>query len=160
MKNDIVIIGGGAAGLMTALALAERQKKATVLSAATLGESCSSALAQGGLAAAVDESDSPALHAADTLKAAAGTADREAVAALVADAPEAVALLARLGVAFDRDGSGKFRLNREACHARRRVLKARAGDGFGRELMRALVAAVRNTPAIAVIENVAADAEG
>lgn len=160
VKADVVIVGSGAAGLMTALTLAEGAKPDTriaVLSEKPLGGVCASAWAQGGIAAAVDAGDTPESHAQDTLKAAAGTADEAIVRALVEAAPAAVARLEKMGVRFDRDEAGALRLNREACHAQRRVLKAKAGDGFGAELMRALSEAVRHTPVIRFIDGVSAE---
>jgi L-aspartate oxidase len=154
MKADVVIIGAGAAGLFTALSL--MPKKAIVLSEKPLGDGCASAWSQGGLAAAVGEGDTPQRHAADTLKAADGTAETPVVRTLTAEAPEAVKLLEKLGVRFER-GEGGFRLSREACHSERRVLKAAAGDGFGRELMRALAEAVRNAPSITFMEGFSAE---
>lgn len=154
-KADVIIVGAGAAGLFAALTLAP--KRVIVLSEKPLGGICASCWAQGGIAAAVDKEDTAQSHAADTMKAAAGTADADVVRTLVEAAPRYVGILSDLGVRFERDEKGAFRLSREACHARRRVLKAEAGDGFGFELMRALVEAVRRTPSIAFVEGVSAE---
>jgi L-aspartate oxidase len=143
---SIVIVGSGAAGLMAALTLAPR--KVIVISEKTLDGDCASKWSQGGIAAAVGAEDTAESHAADTIKVAAGTADAGVVRALTAEAPKYIELLEKYGVKFERGADGHFALSREACHARRRVLKADAGDGFGRELMRALTEAVRNTPSI------------
>lgn len=150
---DIVIIGGGIAGLFTALRLAPR--KVSVLVAGELANSGSSPWAQGGMAAAVDTGDTPRLHAEDTLAAAAGLADAEAVRVLTEEAPARVANLIALGIAFDRDAEGRLVLNREGAHRCRRVL-GHHGDQAGQEIMRALVAAVRRTPSITVHERMLA----
>lgn len=160
---DVVIVGSGAAGLFAALTLAAEQKTKTrtmrimVLSEKPLGGVCASAWAQGGIAAVVAPEDTTASHIADTLKAAAGTADMAAVKTLVEAAPSYIETLAAYGVRFERDENGAFRLNREACHACRRVLKAAAADGFGAELMRALSAAVAQTPEIEFVAGVSAE---
>lgn len=154
-KSDVVIVGAGAAGLFAALTLAPR--RVVVLSEKPLGGICASCWAQGGIAAAVDKEDSAADHAADTMKAAAGIADAAVVKTLTDEAPAYVTLLKKYGVKFEYDETGAFKLSREACHGRRRVLKALAGDGFGAELMRALVEAVRQTPSIVFVEGVSAE---
>ena len=154
-RADIIIVGAGAAGLMAALTLAPR--KVLVLSEMPLGGTCASLWSQGGIAAAVAAEDSVESHAADTMKAAAGTADFAVVDRLTQEAPAYIKLLEKYGVRFARDLNGDFSLSREACHARRRVLKAKAGDGFGYELMRALSEAVRATPSIRFIEGVSAE---
>jgi L-aspartate oxidase len=157
IKNsaDVIIVGAGAAGLFAALSLAPR--RVIVLSEKPLGGICASCWAQAGIAAAVDKDDSIASHVADTLKAAAGTADIEVVKTLTAASPQYIALLEKYGVQFERDSDGHFKLSREACHAHRRVLKAAAGDGFGFEIMRALVEAVQKTPSIIFIDGVSAE---
>ncbi|WP_050422558.1 L-aspartate oxidase [Bradyrhizobium tropiciagri] len=148
-----VIIGGGAAGLMTALQLAP--EPVVLLSKSPLGAEASSMWAQGGLAAPVGADDSPALHLADTLAAGAGLCDAAAASRIVYAAPDAVEHLAELGVAFDRRADGSWRLGLEAAHGRNRIVHA-TGDGTGREIMRALIAAVRQTPSIALLEGVEA----
>lgn len=157
IKNsaDVIIVGAGAAGLFAALSLAPR--RVIVLSEKPLGGICASCWAQGGIAAAVDKDDTVASHAADTMKAAAGTADAEVVRILTAEAPTYIKLLEKFGVKFERDDEGTFKLSREACHARRRVLKAAAGDGFGFEMMRALVEEVKKTPSIVFVEGISAE---
>lgn len=148
-----VIIGGGAAGLMTALELAP--EPVVLLSKSPLGAEASSMWAQGGLAAAVGEDDNPALHLADTLAAGAGLCDEAAAGRIVHAGPAAVERLAGLGVAFDRRPDRGWRLGLEAAHGRNRIVHA-TGDGTGREIMRALIAAVRRTPSITLLEGVEA----
>ncbi len=143
-----VIIGGGAAGLATALALAP--EPVALVSKAPLGEAASSAWAQGGMAASLGEDDDPQLHFEDTVAAGDGLCRREVVRAIIKAAPAAIETLAAMGVAFDRAADGSFRLGLEAAHQRSRIVHA-GGDGTGRELMRALVAAALRTPSITVL---------
>ncbi|MGY3615599.1 L-aspartate oxidase [Bradyrhizobium sp. USDA 10063] len=149
LAGQPVIIGGGAAGLMTALQLAPAP--VVLLSKSPLGAEASSMWAQGGLAAAVGEDDAPALHLQDTIAAGAGLCNEEAARRIVDAAPAAVERLARLGVGFDRRPDGRWQLGLEAAHSRKRIVHA-TGDGTGREIMRALIAAVRRCPSITLIE--------
>ena len=144
-----VIIGGGIAGLLIALHLAPAP--VLLLSRAPLGTEASSAWAQGGLAAAMGDDDDPSLHLADTLAAGDGLCDRTMASRILHAAPGAIEALAAFGVRFDHTPQGRLRLGLEAAHSRRRIIHA-DGDGSGREIMRALVAAVRSTPSIEVIE--------
>ncbi|MET0678670.1 MAG: L-aspartate oxidase [Bradyrhizobium sp.] len=153
ISNLPVIIGGGAAGLMTALQMAP--EPVVLLSKAPLGAEASSLWAQGGLAAAMGEDDDPELHVADTLAAGAGLCDEPVTRRIVGAAPAAVEHLARLGVAFDRRPDGGWRLGLEAAHGRNRIVHA-TGDGTGREIMRALIAAVRRCPSVTLLEGVEA----
>ncbi|WP_454619378.1 L-aspartate oxidase [Bradyrhizobium cenepequi] len=149
LAGQPVIIGGGAAGLMTALQLAPAP--VVLLSRSPLGAEASSMWAQGGLAAAVGDDDAPALHLQDTIAAGAGLCDEEAASRIVDAAPAAVERLTRLGVGFDRRPDGVWQLGLEAAHSRKRIVHA-TGDGTGREIMRALIAAVRRCPSITLIE--------
>lgn len=148
-----VIIGGGAAGLMTALHMAP--EPVVLLSKAPLGAEASSLWAQGGLAAAMGGDDDPAFHLADTLAAGAGLCDAAVADRIVQAAPAAVEQLTRLGVAFDRRPDGGWRLGLEAAHSRNRIVHA-TGDGTGREIMRALIAMVRRCPSVTLLEGVEA----
>ncbi len=145
-----VIIGAGLAGLMTALHLAPTP--CIVLSKAPLGTEASTAWAQGGVAASLGADDTPSLHLADTLAAGDGLCDPRAARAIVNAGPGAIAALERLGVRFDRDPSGALELGQEAAHGRRRIAHA-AGDATGQEILRALIAAIRATPSITVLEH-------
>jgi len=149
-----VILGAGLAGLTAALAAtqgAAAPRKALVLSPTPLATGCSSAWAQGGMAAALSDEDAPALHAADTLAAGAGLCDPAAVELLTTEGPAAVRALAALGAPFDRQANGDFVLSLEAAHARARVARV-GGDGAGAAIMAAVIAAVRATPSIEVRE--------
>jgi L-aspartate oxidase len=150
----ILIVGGGLAGLFTALKLSPRP--CIVLSPRPLGEGASSSWAQGGIAAAMSEGDSAEAHAADTLAAGAGIVN-EAIATLVAtEAAARVHDLLEYGVPFDRDLAGKLVQSREAAHSVHRVVRVR-GDMAGAKIMEALIAAVRATPSITVHEGVVAE---
>ena len=147
--DRIVVVGGGVAGLSTALALAPLP--VTVLVASPLGTGAATAWAQGGIAAAIGAGDSPAAHAEDTLKAGAGLSE-PAVAALVTDAaPQAIGWLAGLGVPFDRDAGGALALGLEAAHSARRITHA-GGDATGLKVLETLIAQARRAPHITLHE--------
>lgn len=150
MTYDAVVVGGGLAGMLTAFEL--RPLRVALVSYRSLGELTSSAWAQGGIAAAVGDDDSPSLHTADTVKAGAGLVERRVAARLTADAPNAIERIASLGVRFDREGEDShYALGREAAHSRRRILRA-GGDATGAELVRAVVEAVHGAPWIVPLE--------
>jgi L-aspartate oxidase len=130
---DVLIIGAGAAGLYAALSLG-RKWRIGLISKGTLAESASG-WAQGGMAAAIDPDDSPALHAQDTLQAGAGLCELEAVEFLVNHAAEQVNALLQMGIGFDRRGES-LAFTLEAAHSRPRVLHA--ADTTGRELISTL----------------------
>ncbi len=143
----MIIIGGGVAGLMAALAASPHP--VTLLNPGPLGVGAASAMSQGGLAAAVGADDSVALHVADTLAAGAGLCDPEAVERIIGAGPALVETLLRLGVRFDRHGAD-LALGLEAAHARPRILHGN-GDQTGAEIMRALMVRVRATPSITIV---------
>jgi L-aspartate oxidase len=152
---DVVIIGGGIAGLSVALRLPEHMRVA-LLTKGQLGES-NTRYAQGGLAVALSADDSSELHFQDTLVAGAGLCDEEAVRVLVEQGPAAVRWLIEMGVQFDRAQEGRdghatpegLLLGREAAHSRWRVIHA-GGDATGAEIERALTTALRTRPSITV----------
>lgn len=152
--GDIVVVGAGLAGLFTALEL--KPLPVTVIAAAPLGEGAASVWAQGGIAAAVGDGDTPAKHAADTIAAGNGIVDRT-IARIVADeAPDRVDDLVRYGVPFDRRADGEFALSKEAAHSEKRIVRV-SGDGAGAAIMQSLIGAVREASHIRVLEGYEAD---
>ena len=136
---DIVIVGGGIAGLACALAAPERTRIAVV----DKGEAGagSSPLAQGGIAAAVGPGDSPDLHAADTIAAGAGLCDETVVRDVCAQGPGVISWLEQLGCRFDREPDGTLDLAREGGQSVGR--SAHRTDATGVEIVRALREAAR-----------------
>lgn len=124
---DYVIVGSGIAGLYTAL-LAKEYGSVVILTKGSI-EDCNTRYAQGGIAAAVGEGDSPDLHMQDTIGAGAGLCDTEAVNILVQEAPNRIADLTRMGVVFDTVHAD-VSLAREGAHSVARVLHA-GGDSTG-----------------------------
>jgi L-aspartate oxidase len=141
--NDLLVVGGGVAGLFGALCAAP-EGRVLVLSKGPLLSSTSS-LAQGGIAAAVGGDDRPSLHAKDTLRTGRGLSRRSAVSVLTAEAPARIRDLVDLGVEFDEG------LGLEGGHSRRRVVHA-GGAATGDRVARKLAERVLEHPRIRVVE--------
>ncbi|AJC56831.1 L-aspartate oxidase [Streptomyces sp. 769] len=160
---DVVVVGSGVAGLTAALRCAAAGRRTVVVTKARLDDG-STRWAQGGIAAALGDGDTPEQHLADTLVAGAGLCDEEAVRALVTEGPDAVHRLIAAGARFDTaHGSDEIALTREGGHHRNRIAHA-GGDATGAEISRALVAAVRSaglrTIENALVLDLLTDAEG
>ncbi|WP_395295644.1 L-aspartate oxidase [Kitasatospora hibisci] len=149
--TDVVVVGSGVAGLTVALNARRAGLRVMVVTKAMLDDG-STRWAQGGIAAALGEGDTPEQHLDDTLVAGAGLCDEDAVRTLVTEGPDAVRRLIATGAAFDRDAAGEILLTREGGHHRRRIAHA-GGDATGAEISRALVSAVRSDPGIELIEH-------
>jgi L-aspartate oxidase len=148
---DVVVVGGGAAGLYSALTAADAGSRVAMVSRKPLPES-SSFWAQGGLAAAIGPDDSPEVHVEDTLAAGRNACRRSAAELLAREAPGVVAELERRGVEFDRDPDGSLSLALEGGHTRRRVVHA-GGAGTGRRITERLAATAAADDRIEVIEH-------
>lgn len=136
LTYDVLVIGGGVAGLTLALRLADKARIA-IIAKGPLTES-SSLYAQGGIAAVLDEQDSVQRHIDDTLNAGAGLCDENAVRFTVEHGVEAVQWLIDQGVLFTRepgeDGVRGYHLTREGGHSRRRVIHAADTTGEAVEM--------------------------
>ena len=153
MAHPILIIGGGLAGLFCALKLAPHP--VTILSTAPIGTGASSVWAQGGIAAALSDGDTPEKHAADTLAAGAGINDEARVLAMVQEARARIHDLLSYGVPFDHDLQGHLLQSREAAHSEHRIVRVK-GDTAGKAIMEALHLAVNAAPSIEVVSGVTA----
>ena len=123
---DVVVVGAGAAGLMSCLELPPGLR--VLLLNRNTGRRSSSRWAQGGIAAVTRSDDSAGSHAEDTIRAGAGLCDGDAVRQLVDLAPNCVDRLLRLGMAFDRDGA-ELATTLEAAHSHHRVLHVQDRTG-------------------------------
>jgi L-aspartate oxidase len=148
------VVGGGAAGLWSALRAAELGARACLVSRTPLSQSASY-WAQGGLAAALEPDDSPDLHAADTIAAGRGLCRSSAVRVLVEAAPETVRDLIARGVVFDLDHEGRLALGLEGGHTHRRIVHA-GGSQTGYELTSKLAAMVAAQAGLTVMERTSA----
>ncbi|MDP7274828.1 MAG: L-aspartate oxidase [Planctomycetaceae bacterium] len=146
--TDVLVIGGGIAGLRAALAI-DPALSAIVVTKDLLTLS-NSDQAQGGIAGVLDPLDDLANHIADTIAAGKGLCDHDVVEMVVGEAPERIRELIGIGTRFDQD-NGRISLTREGGHSHRRIVHA-DGDATGKEVMRALRAAVEGRSRVQVWE--------
>lgn len=158
IETDVVVVGGGAAGLYAALRAAEQGAGVVLVSRKPLAESASF-WAQGGLAAALAPDDSPARHAHDTLNAGRGLCRSAAVEVLTREAPAAVAELRERGVRFDPEPGasepGALSLALEGGHSARRIVHA-GGAQTGRAITGRLAELVAGTERVRALEETSA----
>ncbi|RDI65410.1 L-aspartate oxidase [Nocardia pseudobrasiliensis] len=138
-EADLVVIGGGVAGLTAARTAALRGLRVLTLSKGGPADT-STQYAQGGIAVVAPQGDSVESHVHDTVVAGAGLCDVEAVRSIVAGGGAAVAALTDLGAVFDLGRDGEVSRTREGGHSTRRIIHA-GGDATGAEVQRALNAA-------------------
>lgn len=146
--REYIVIGSGIAGLFTAIK-ASKFAQVTLVTKKLITDS-NTEHAQGGIAAAIDHTDSPLFHLEDTLSAGAGLCDRDAVEILVNEGPKRVMDLIDWGANFDRNDDDKLSLTREGAHGRRRILHS--ADTTGGEIMRTLERKVFSNKNIQVLE--------
>jgi len=150
---DFVVLGSGIAGLSFALKVAQRGRVA-IVTKKDRAESNTN-YAQGGVAAVTSKEDSLELHVRDTLRAGAGLCDERAVRVIIGEGPPRISELIALGMQFTEreisNGARELDLGREGGHSKRRILHAK--DITGREIERALLAAVARQPNIEIFEN-------
>jgi L-aspartate oxidase len=156
VRTDVAVVGAGAAGLYAALVAAREGARVALVSRSPLAQTASF-WAQGGIAAALAEDDSPALHAGDTLTAGRDLARESAVRVLCEDSPGSVRDLQELGVQFDADRAGNLALGLEGGHSRRRIVHA-GGSATGRRITRDLSAIAAMHERITVLEPLVASA--
>ncbi len=156
MKSfDFLVLGSGIAGLSYALKVAPHGRVA-IITKKDRAESNTN-YAQGGIAAVTSKEDSFELHLRDTLQAGAGLCKEKVVRTIIEEGPARIAELIELGMHFTEreiprsSGARELDLGKEGGHSKRRILHAK--DITGREIERALLAAVAERPNIEIFEN-------
>lgn len=155
LVTDVLVIGGGVAGLRAAIAAADEGAEVLLITKDVVEES-NTWYAQGGVAAALNPPDNPDLHIQDTLNAGQGLCDRNAVELVVNEGRERVLELLQWGAEFDRaPGTGQahdLAYGLEGGHSHSRIVHAH-GDATGRAIATTLIQTVRSRDAIRVIQN-------
>ncbi len=153
MQTDFLVIGSGIAGLVYALKVAQHypEKKITIITKAAADET-NTKYAQGGVAVVNDwENDSYEKHIEDTLIAGDGLCKKEIVEIVIKEGPARVQEIIDWGTRFDKDAAGDYKLGKEGGHSEFRILHYK--DVTGKEIERALLAAIEAAPNIEVIKH-------
>src|SRR3954465_13727797 len=149
---DFIVLGSGIAGLSFALKVAAHGRVAIITKKKRADSNTN--YAQGGIASVTSKEDSFEAHVRDTLEAGAGLCKEDVVRTIVQEGPARLQELIELGMKFserDINGARELDLGREGGHSRRRILHAK--DVTGREIERALLAAIASKPNIEIFEN-------
>ncbi len=146
-RADVLIVGGGIAGLSAALAAPIKTR--IIIACKGHAIDANTYFAQGGVAAALSHKDSVERHFDDTIRAGAGLCDRESVRVLTSEGPAAIEALLKLGVPFDRRGR-ELAFTREGAHSAERVLHA-SGDATGRVIQTRLLEKISSLPNIEIL---------
>jgi L-aspartate oxidase len=152
---DFLVLGSGVAGLTFALKVASRGRVAIITKKGRAESNTN--YAQGGIAAVTSKEDSFELHVRDTLEAGAGLCKESVVRTIIQEGPARIAELIELGMQFSErelphsHGARELDLGKEGGHSKRRILHAK--DVTGREIERALLAAVAAQPNLEILEN-------
>ncbi|HSU52766.1 MAG TPA: L-aspartate oxidase [Candidatus Dormibacteraeota bacterium] len=150
---DFLVLGSGIAGLSFALKVAPHGRVA-IITKKDRAESNTN-YAQGGIAAVTSKEDSFELHVRDTLQAGAGLCKESVVRTIIEEGPARISELIALGMHFSErevsNGNRELDLGKEGGHSKRRILHAK--DITGREIERALLAAIAENPSIQIFEN-------
>ena len=151
--TDVLVIGGGVAGLRAAIAAADEGAEVLVVTKDTIDQS-NTWYAQGGIAAVLQPADSYQSHVDDTEKGGAGLCDHDAVKVVIEEGPQRVLELLQWGANFDKKPGNPHGLafTREGGHSFARILHA-YGDATGKELAQTLIRTVRGRESIRVSEN-------
>ena len=147
---DFLVLGGGIAGLTAADHLS-KSGKVILLSKSSLIES-NSWVAQGGIAAAIDDQDTVSHHVNDTINAGAGLCNNTAVESIISKAPAAIDYLNSVNTPFDRDENKQLILGLEGGHSKKRILHG-FGDGTGRAICQSLIQNLRVQNKVKIFEN-------
>ncbi len=139
--TDILVIGSGGAGLSAALTASAAGARVLLATKLRMGDS-NTIMAEGGIGAATNPEDSPAIHYVDTIIGGRGTNVKELVEVLVTEAPFIIDWLSSLGVNFDRKADGSLFNHRPGGHSRKRSHSIK--DLTGLEIMRVMSDEVRN----------------
>ncbi|MED5307731.1 MAG: FAD-dependent oxidoreductase, partial [Candidatus Thermoplasmatota archaeon] len=150
--SRIAIIGSGIAGLFSALKLANSGHDIVIITKQRLKDS-STNWAQGGIAGILDKTNKSGknAHIIDTLQSGDGLCNEEVVRNVIERASDCINELVNIGVNFEKNEDGAFRLAKEGGHSERRILHAK--DATGREIERALSEAAKQHPKIELIRN-------
>ncbi|AJI73919.1 hypothetical protein FTDG_00286 [Francisella tularensis subsp. novicida GA99-3548] len=134
-KHDVAIIGGGLAGVVAAIELAENNLDVAIIYDQKINH-CASAYAQGGIAAIVSSDDSIEAHINDTYIASGKLAKLESITQVVTNSNAAIAWLEKHGVEFDKKENGQYSLHLEGGHSQARILHIK--DYTGRAVITSL----------------------
>src|SRR5262245_5715149 len=147
--TDVLVIGGGLAGLRAANAVAPKLSVLVVTKDAI--QQSNSTYAQGGIAGVMDPDDRFEEHVNDTLVAGGTLCDAQVVEMVIREAPGRIQELINWGTHFDEQG-GRIQLGREGGHSKSRIVHA-LGDMTGREVMRAVIERTQRQKNVRIWEN-------